>query len=151
MDLRFGQNLVSEVVGEETRRVQIDLASELFAQLNLEASQTQQTHPSLGLELDEDIHVAVGSEVIAEDGPEEGQTAEVVGPAERLDLLIRNVDSCLAHSGILPAGAARGNCVSCASHTSMDKCARPGAEYGLGVLLIGDENGFSVGDSFDQG
>src|SRR5437660_7485875 len=86
---RLGEDPIAEVAAQRTWRVQVHRSPQNLRELFREGDEGEAGHSS-GLELDEDVDVAVGSEVGAEDGSEEGQAADAVATAKRRDLLCVN-------------------------------------------------------------
>src|SRR6266849_229276 len=90
--LRLGEHLVAEVLARRVGGVQVDAAPQDRGQLIL--------HPEEGepgrltrFELDEDVHVALGREIVAQERAEEGQAADVVATAEVSDPLVWDLDA----------------------------------------------------------
>ena len=61
--------------------MKVDLSTQQIGKLRLEREE-RQTRCSTGLELDENVDVAFGAEVGPDDGPEKGETANPVTPAD---------------------------------------------------------------------
>jgi hypothetical protein len=77
----LGENLVTEVAGEEAGRVQVHLATEEGRQLTFHVEEGQARDVGR-LELDQDVDVARKREVAPQHRPEERQPLDVVAPAE---------------------------------------------------------------------
>ena len=77
----------------------------------------EQRVPGVGLELHEHVHVAVGAKVVAQDGAEERELADLPLAAERLDLRLphreafRDVELVQGRRSV-PAGSAHGAPIS---------------------------------------
>ena len=67
-----------------------------------------------GLELDEDVNIAVGSEVVTQDRPEESETPNVIAPTEVSKLFLIDCDS-RTHALTIPHSQAilGSGCASC--------------------------------------
>lgn len=79
-----GQDVVAEEAAQGSWRVQIDLAPEHRGQLVLQLEE-RESRSLPGLELDEDVDVALRPEVLAENGPEQRELADRVALAEVRD------------------------------------------------------------------
>lgn len=90
--LRLGEDLVSEVSAEEARGVQVDGSAEDGGEFVLHGEE-REAGGGAGLELDEDVDVAVGAEVIAEHGAEESEAPDAVAAAEVGEGLARDGDT----------------------------------------------------------
>src|SRR6185295_1302371 len=89
LNLSGPQYFVANSVVQELRGHQIHgPASEERGELVLETNETQSRHVS-GLELDEHVDVALGPEILPQDGAEQGQPADVIAPAELGELVLR--------------------------------------------------------------
>ncbi len=85
------QDLIAESRIESLRRHQVDTTPvQQLRQLPLDADKPETWHMT-GLELHQNVDVAVGAKVLAKDRPEERQPADVVPPAERRDGIAVNV------------------------------------------------------------
>src|SRR6266508_377622 len=96
--LGLAQHLVPNEWMQGLRHVEIHLAPQEAGELLLDLRQGEVRISVLGLELDEHVDVAVGSEVVAEDRAEQGQPADVVPPAKLGDALLRYLDARAAHA-----------------------------------------------------
>jgi hypothetical protein len=85
LDFRLGLHAIPEVSAQELGRVQVHFSAHDFGKLPLHGEECQARHMA-GLELDKNIHIAVGTEIVSQDGAEEGQPSDVVSPAEIGDL-----------------------------------------------------------------
>src|SRR5207247_11082564 len=83
--LRFSLDLTAESSAQKSRRVQVDLASEEIRKLFLHCEEAQ-ARDMPGFELDEHIDVAVRAKIVSKHRAEEGQSPDVVFPAEVSDL-----------------------------------------------------------------
>jgi hypothetical protein len=72
--------------------MQVDGAPEHVAQLTLQVDELEQADVRLGLELDQHVDIALGTEVRAEHRAEEGQAVDVVAPAEASQPLLVDLD-----------------------------------------------------------
>lgn len=84
----FRQHLVADVPPQPALRVQIHPAAEDRAQLLL-LREERKAGDMVGLVLDQDIDVARRAEIVADDGTEEGELADVVPAAELLNRPLR--------------------------------------------------------------
>ena len=86
--LRLLQHLIPEVLtnGQGRFHVQSATADEL-RKLDLHSGGGNQPRNGVRVELDQHVDLAVGNEVVSEDGPEESQTLDVMLAAEAFDLL----------------------------------------------------------------
>src|SRR2546423_1759037 len=103
--LRFRQHSFADVRTHELRRIQVNPPTEDFRKLLLYREERKPRHAPR-LELDQHVHVAVGTKVIAQHRAEEGQPADVVLSAEVGDLFTVNRDA--NHLGLsgFPSSAA---------------------------------------------
>ena len=62
--------------------MQVHLASEELGELALQIDELEEADPRLGGELDQHVDVALGAEVFAKDGAEEGEATNAGAPAE---------------------------------------------------------------------
>lgn len=90
---------------EESQRIEIHLPSEKCGEFALHGKEAQ-ADMGVGLELNEDVQVAVGAEVIPEDGTEDLQPADVVPATEIGDGPIWEIHSVHIHSSPPPPGHA---------------------------------------------
>jgi hypothetical protein len=67
----------ADAVVDEARGLQVDEPAEHFGQLDLHAAEVEEAGGG-AVEFDQDVDVAVGREVVAEDGAEEGETRDAV-------------------------------------------------------------------------
>jgi hypothetical protein len=82
-DLCPADHLVPEVSAQVLPGAKVDLpAVEDLGQLPFHSGQPDESRNVAGLELNEDVEVALGREPGAENGPEEGKLADVVTLAE---------------------------------------------------------------------
>ena len=88
--LRLGKNFVAKIVAQEPRGVEVDFSEEQGAQLVLHGEEIQSGRLTR-LEFDEDVHVAICPEIIAQHGAEQSKPANVVAPAELSDSVLRNI------------------------------------------------------------
>lgn len=88
----LGEHFVAEILAETLRRVQIHSPTKNRGEFVLLRKESQ-TCPRARLEFDQNVNVAVWSEVVAKDRTEQGQSADVVPPTEVGDLLMRKPDS----------------------------------------------------------
>jgi hypothetical protein len=78
-----GGDLVAEVGAEVLGRAELDRPAEGFFELELHLGQVQQARRVLGPELDQEVDVAAGAEVVTQGGSVEGKAADAVGAGER--------------------------------------------------------------------
>jgi hypothetical protein len=78
-----GGDLVAEVGAEVFGRAEFDRPAEGFFELELHLGQVQQARRVLGPELDQEVDVAAGAEVVTQGGSVEGKAADAVGAGER--------------------------------------------------------------------
>src|SRR5665648_20915 len=71
-DLGGLDDALAEEMTEAGRRVQVDLAPEELAELALQVDELKQADTGVGGELDKHVDVALGAEVVAQHGSEEG-------------------------------------------------------------------------------
>src|SRR5438874_2452050 len=90
--LRFRQHSFAHMWAYELRRVQVNPATEDFRKLLLHREE-RKPRRAARLELDQHVHVAVVTKVIAQHRAEEGQPADVVLSAEVGDLFPVNGDA----------------------------------------------------------
>src|SRR5215213_3478688 len=86
LNLGFRQHLVSEIGAQETPGVEVHLPAKDLGKLCFHGKERQARHVT-GLELHQDIDVALGPEVVPQDRTEEGQLADMATSTELLDLL----------------------------------------------------------------
>ena len=79
-------------MAEAGRRVQVDVASEETAELALQINELKEANPGIGGELDEHVDVALGAEVLTQDGAEEGQATNAAAPTEGGQSLCVDID-----------------------------------------------------------
>jgi hypothetical protein len=91
-DLGGGDDVLAEEMAEAGRRVQIDVTSDELAELALETDELEEADPGIGGKLDEYVDVALGAEVLAQDGAEEGEAADAAPPTEGSQPFEVNVD-----------------------------------------------------------
>src|SRR3954453_7378678 len=72
-------DLVAEVGAEVFGRAELDRPAEGFFELKLHLGQVQQARCVLGPELDQEVDVAAGAEVVTQGGSVEGKAADSVG------------------------------------------------------------------------
>lgn|GEM_PF-4039716 len=77
--------------------MQVYLSFENIRQLILNSDKSQ-SHSSIRLEFNEYIHIAIGSEIVAQDRAEYRQTADFVALTEGCDQVSRDFDPCVCHS-----------------------------------------------------
>lgn len=63
------------------------MAADELRKLDLHSGERNEPRNVVRVELDQHVDVAVGREVVSEDGPEQRQTVDVVLTAEAFDLL----------------------------------------------------------------
>src|SRR3954451_9319882 len=78
-----GSDLVAEVGAEVFGRAELDRPAEGVFELELHLCQVQQARRVLGPELDQEVDVASGAEVVTQGGSVEGKAADAVGAGER--------------------------------------------------------------------
>lgn len=81
MDDRIPKNRLADSRTDEPRRVEINPASEQIGQFPFDGEEGQPRRPPR-LELDEEIDVAVGAEIVAQGGTEEREAADPVLASE---------------------------------------------------------------------
>jgi hypothetical protein len=69
------------MLAEELRRVEVHLAAEDLGKLGFHPKEVEPWYV-IGLELDQHIDIAVGTEILSQDRPKQGQAPDVVPPAE---------------------------------------------------------------------
>ena len=79
---RLAEDPVSEVRTERPRRAEVDVPPEERRELLPRLAELEEARSAVGLELDEDVDVAPGTEVVAENRPEERETPHPVATAE---------------------------------------------------------------------
>src|SRR5437867_13093487 len=89
--LRFGQDFIPKILAPLLRRPEVDPAAEDLCELLLDVEESE-AEPCARLELDEHVDIAVGPEVIAQDGTEQGETPNVTSAAKLGEAFTRNVD-----------------------------------------------------------
>lgn len=86
-----GHDTAAKIATEKSRRAHIDLATKQRRQLLFHGEICQPRRYSL-LELDQDINIAVGTKIIAQDRTEQCQPLDMMPAAKVLDLRLRNGD-----------------------------------------------------------
>ncbi len=81
------EHFVSEVRREILGRTKVHLTPDQPRQLALNRRQSNKTKTGSRLEFNEHVDIAVRPKVRTQDGSEEREPANVVAPAERLDLV----------------------------------------------------------------
>src|SRR5258706_13709227 len=79
--LRLCQDLVAEVLAQLLRGSEVDAPAEDLCQF-LRDVEEREARGLARLELDQNVHVAVRPEVVAQDRAEEGEPTDVMAPAE---------------------------------------------------------------------
>ena len=74
----------------------MDFTANPFGELALDPRHLNQADALIGLELDKEIHVAVGAALSAQHGPEEREPADVPPPAELGQLRLGDIE----HQGL---------------------------------------------------
>ena len=98
MDESRGDDVLPEIPTEVIRRSKIYLAAtQQGGEFPFHASQAEQTGAFAGYEFDEDINIAVGAKIGAENGPKEGQFGDVAMGTEFADGMLRDVDALEIH------------------------------------------------------
>jgi hypothetical protein len=84
-------DLIAEVFAEVRVGTQLDLAAEEWLQLQLQPRETQQPGDVAGLELHEQIEIAVGAKLVPQGRPVDCQMPDPVAPTEGPQLLVERV------------------------------------------------------------
>jgi hypothetical protein len=85
LDLGLGLNPTTEIGAQKTRSVQVNLVPQDLRQLLFQCEEPQARYVPT-LKLDQYINVAIRSEVVAKDRPEQRKPANLVASAERRKL-----------------------------------------------------------------
>ena len=85
-------HVFAEEVAEAGRRMQVHVASEELAELVLQIDELEEADPGIGGELDEHVDVALGAEVLTQNGAEEGEPKDAGTPAEGSQALSVDID-----------------------------------------------------------
>src|SRR3990172_2042888 len=93
--LCFSHYIVTEVGAQELRRIEVNPAAQDIGQLLFHCEKSESRH-MLHFELDQDVNVTLGPEVIAQDGAEKRKFFDVMLLAESCYFLV--VDFNLLHS-----------------------------------------------------
>ncbi len=80
-DLCFIEHALTKGSAEKSWCVEIDAPAENTGELIFEIEQFPPRGAAI-LELNQDVYIAVGPEVLSQDGAEEGEAADMVSPAE---------------------------------------------------------------------
>jgi len=72
--------------------VQVDVASEELAELALQIDELEEAGPGIRSELDQHVDVALGAEVLTQNGAEEGEPTDAGAPAESSQPLRVDID-----------------------------------------------------------
>src|SRR5450830_752894 len=87
-DLGGVDDALTEEMAEAGRRVQIDLAPEELTEFALQIDELKEADARVGGELDEHVDVALGAEVVAQHGSEEGEATDAAAAAEARQALL---------------------------------------------------------------
>ena len=89
LNFRFFQYRVAEIAAQVLRRAEVDFATEHPGQFQLHTGESNKTGDTVRLELDEDVDIAVWSEIGPQGRAEDGQPTNAMRPAERFNLVLR--------------------------------------------------------------
>jgi hypothetical protein len=81
LDLRLGEDFLAEVAADGAWGVKVDFLPEEFREFGLDREEREARNMSR-VEVDEDVHGARRSEVLAEDGSEKGEPPNMVTATE---------------------------------------------------------------------
>src|SRR5512136_241818 len=90
--LGLSHDAVAEVSAQRAGRVQVHAAPENGRELLLQVEEGK-TRDVAGLELDQDVYVALRPEVVAQDGAEECQAPDMMAPAKVGDAILVDGDA----------------------------------------------------------
>lgn len=107
MHLGLFQHLVAEVRAEKAFSVEIHRVAEQLGKLPLDSRLPNQPHRTALLEFHQNVHMAIGLEILAKNGAEKRQPPDAMRSAERSNFVLGDLYPCPVNNVLHPLGRCR--------------------------------------------